>query len=135
MLLTCRLAGSTFVSSVPDVPTTHGRNEPRAVITHCVNSTAHTSAHSSAGLSVNAPQCPVYEPSPKQRQDESRCEMQCVEGPSQPFRTGPLLGCFTGNGGEGSDVARHHDNHSTSRACRALSEYYSEWRRVCSMDR
>ena len=37
---------------------------------------------------------------------------------------GPGPSWFTGNGGEGSDVARHHDNHSTfqsmSRALRVL---------------
>ena len=32
-----------------------------------------------AGLSVNAPQCPVYEPSLKRRHDESRCAIQRVE--------------------------------------------------------
>ena len=79
-------------SSVPGVPASHGRNEPRAVITRCVNSTAHTSAHSSG-----------------------RGEMQCVETPSQPFRAGPPLGCFTSNSGKGSGMARHHDYHSTTR--------------------
>ena len=67
-------------SSVSVVPT-HSRNKPSAVITHGVNSTAHTSA----SWSVNTPQGPVYEPSPKQRQDESRCVMQRVETPSQPL--------------------------------------------------
>ncbi|XP_033980402.1 uncharacterized protein LOC117477766 [Trematomus bernacchii] len=44
-----------------------------------------------------------------------RGEMQCVETPSQPFRAGPPLGCFTSNSGKGSGMARHHDYHSTTR--------------------
>ena len=44
---------------------------------------------------MNAPQGPVYELSPKRDINESLCEMQRLED---------------------SGVARHHDNHSTSRA-------------------
>jgi len=90
-------------SSVPDIPPTHGHNKPTSAdITPRVDSTAHTSTHP---LSVYAPH------------DESRSETQCVEAPSQPFRSRPILGCLTGSGGEGSGVACHHDDHSTSRAC------------------
>ena len=60
-----------------------------------MDSTAHTSAHPLGVLSVNAPQGPVYELSPKCDINESLCEMQRLED---------------------SGVARHHDNHSTSRA-------------------
>ncbi|KAK5930260.1 hypothetical protein CgunFtcFv8_026514 [Champsocephalus gunnari] len=73
-----------------------------AVVTPHVDITAHTPIHP---LSVYA------------RHGERRSEMQRVEVSSQPVRSRPTLGCLMGSGGEGSGVARRHDNHNTSRTC------------------
>ncbi|KAK5881768.1 hypothetical protein CesoFtcFv8_022529 [Champsocephalus esox] len=115
-------------SSVSVVPT-HSRIKPSTAVMQEVKSTAHTST----SWSVNPPQGPVYEPSHKQRQDESRGVMQRVETPAQPFRAGPPLGCVTSNGGKGSGMASHHDYHSTTKTG-TPAERCSEWRRLCLMD-
>ena len=104
-------------SSVRDTSPTHGHNKPMsAVITPHVVNTAYISIHP---LSVYTPH------------DESQSETQRVEAPSQPFRFRPTLGCLTGSGGKGSDVARRQDDHNTSRPCApALREFLRVTARV-----